>query len=665
MAKGLDRSEGLIPYDPSPSDLKGVMSIGLDRISIEKLDKPITSQSIIDTVSKFGMNYSEVGLHLFRDSKFGKPARKDNLDLLTGYPFYGQGAEGLTNLNSVLSELSSFRDDFMGAMESQNPVMYDMENEDFKKFNIQRRTFPGRHLQPPISLDFKSVVFPEDFWALHKRVIQHYVSASTYFKTGRDAILDGTDAKDTALGSPTFYAGDAYHAARLATLSAYPVPDYSLPPEAYVDKLEHFASTFLPDPSLIYASYLSYRFGATNKAVPLFEPTGLGFQASSTAKFLYPRMRAVWAAAFPLNVIATPLVLRMKSSRQNILGMWHDPQKQSLYIPALQKQGKIAVEIDYSGYDTTISNELMYRTYDELRRAGYAPWEAGFMAELTLRQGAITPSFLGVTDSVSYFRGNVTLMSGLLPTSELGSIISRTIVLYCLGKQRPDLVEAAFKGKFIMAIQSDDVLFTIDKELDIAAFTESAARLGITAKVKLGSTFLKHFLPVGTVTKRAKPFSRNAQQTLGNEDSYDGKPNAISRLGLAARLVGLNGHPLFSRFWPRLFDIYEQHFDYVKEISDKKAWLAGEPTLDHGDLRAIQQYAETASGNSVMTNLVERAAYDPSAAIVVNFLTSKGLPLEFLEADQVSARREYTQALFSHPNEEALHTMLSFARWNT
>jgi len=665
MAKGLDKGAGLIPTNPTLSDLNGVMSVELDNIKLAKLAAPVTSQGIIDTVAKFGMTYSEIGIKLFRETKFGKPARKDNLELIDGYPFYGQGEPGLSNLRQVLSDISSFKDDFMSDMEKSNAVMFDMEDEDFSKFNIQRRTYPGRHLMPPISLDFQAVNYPVDFVQMLSRVVDHYVKANAYQKTGRAAILDGTDAKDTALGSPTFYAGDNFHAARLATLSAMPVPDYSVPAASYLDKLEQFAGTFFPDPSLIYASYLSYRYGATKKPIPLFSHTGLGYSADKTAEFLYPRMRAVWAAPFPINVIATPLVLRMKSSRQNILGMWHDPANQAVYIPKLQSQGKKSYEIDYSGYDTTISNELMYMVYDMLAKKGYAPWEADFMAELTLRQGAITPSFLGVTDSVSYFRHNVTLMSGLLPTSELGSIISRTIVLYCLSKQHPDLVERAFSGNFVILVQSDDVLFTTDKDIDIDQFKASAAKLGIIAKVKAGSTFLKHFLPVGTVSKRSKPFSRNVQQTCGNEDNGNGKPNAIHKLGLGARLIGLNGHPLFSKYWPRLFGIYEAHFDYVKEIEHKKEWLQGTPMLTHGDIRAIQQYAESTSGDSVMTNLLERAAFDPSAAAVIAFLKEKGLALDFLEADQIRARSEYTKALFTPPGPDDLFNLLSFARWNT
>lgn len=662
--KGLDKFEGLIPFDPSLSDLQGVLPIGLHPFKISKLDKPVTSESIIATVQRFGMSHSEIPLRLFRETKFGKPARKDNLDMITGYPFYGQGTDGVKNLIKMMEDISSFVEDFKTALKP-HPELADMEMEDLKKITIQRRSMPGRHLQPPISLDFKQVVFPEDFKALLKRVVSHYVSSSTYLKTGKAAIYDGTDAKDTALGSPTFYVGEAYHAARVATCAAMPVPDYSMPPTTYIERLETMSSTIFPDPSLVYASYLSFRSGATNKAMPLFKPTGLGFIAQSTVESLYPRQRAVWAAPFYLNVLLTPLVLRMKSSRQHILGMWHDPQSEAKYIPLLQKQGKTSVEVDYSGYDTTIANELMYMVYSELAKQNYAPWESSLMAELTLRQGAITPSFYDTTESVSYFKGQVTLMSGLLPTSELGSIISRSIVLYCLSKQFPQIVEQAFSGKFVILIQSDDVLFTTNEKIDLDRFTADAAKLGITAKIKFGSTFLKRFLPLGPVPKLTKPFSRVIQQTIGNEDTYDGKPNAILRLGLAARMINLKHHPLFSKFWPRLFGIFEEHFEFVREIENKKDWLAGDPILTSGDIRAIQQYAETAGGSDTLTNILERAAFDPSAATVVEFLKSKGLDISFLEADQVTARKAYTDAFFSAPKTDSLQTLLSFARWNS
>lgn len=662
--KGIDRSAGRIPSNPKPSDLVNILPCGLDPIKIEALPKPISSDAIIDQVQKLGMSYSELGLHLFKDSKFGKTRALNNEDMITGYPQYGTGQEGVNNLSQVMSDAKSFRDDFYAALQPHE-VLHDMEDEDLKKISILRPVLLGRHLQPPISLDFKHIRLPEDFKSLLKKVIRRYASSSAYTKTGRAAIYEGTDAKETALGSPSFYVGEQYHAARLATMECMPVPDYSKPSIQYIADLERFGGMFLPDPSIIYASYLSYRQGATNKPAPLFTHNGFGYSATHQAYSLYTRQRAVWAAPFYLNVLLTPLVLRMKSSRQHILGMWHDPQSEAKYIPKLQAQGKTSIEVDYSSYDSTISNELMHTVYSELAAIGYSPWESSLMAQLTLQQGAITPSFQGTTESVSYFQGQVTLMSGLLTTSELGSIISITIILYCISKQHPHIVEEWLSGKFIILVQSDDVLFTTDLKFDLDEFSSTAAKLGITAKIKFGSTFLKRFLPVGTITKLAKPMSRNLQQTIGNEDTYDGKPDAILRLGLAARTTGLNGHPLFSKFFPRLFEIYESHFDYVRSISTKKEWLRGECSLNDGDVRAIQQYAESAAGNGLLTNLLERAAFDPSAAIVVNYLKARGLDISFLAADQVAARRAYTDALFTSAKSDSLTQLMSFARWNS
>lgn len=661
--KGLDINEGRIPDDPSPSDVAGLIPSGLEPVKFEKLDKPLTSFSIIDKVEKLGMSYTEQSLIIYRQNKQGVPRRKDNLDMIAGYPQYGQDKTGVNNLISMRQDIIAFRDEFMSAI-SSNPVLVGMEEEDFRKTSILRPRMPGRHLQPPISLDFTHKVIPEDFKILLTRVIKRYISANTYLKTGRAAILDGTDAKDTSLGTPTFYAGEAYHAARVATMQCVPVPDYSRPPGQYIQALENFGASIFPEASMIYASYLSFRQGATNKPMPLFKNMGLGFEATRTATSLYTRQRAVWAAPFYLNVLLTPLVLRMKSSRYNILGMWHDPQSEARYVPKLQKQGKTAFEIDYSSYDTTISNDLMSYVYSELAAQNYSPWEARLMAELTPVQGAITPSFTGAVDTVSYFRNQVTLMSGLLTTSELGSIISISIVLYCLSKQHPQLVEQWLAGSFIVLVQSDDVLFTTDLPIDVEKFKDTATRLGITAKVKEGSTFLKRFLPVGKISKIAKPFSRNVQQTFGNEDDYSGKPDAILRLALASRTFGLDGHPMFTKFFPKLFDIYAAHFDYVKEIDDPDMWKKGICKLSETDIRAIEQYAVSKAGDSVMTNLLERAAFDPSAANVINFLKDRGLDLSFLIADQVSARREYTEALFSVPSPTAMDSMLSFARWN-
>lgn len=665
--KSLDINEGRINTDLTPASLpelkRQLIPSGFDPISIDKLDKPVTSHGIIESVERHGMSYSEQAVVIYRANKQGVPRRIDNQDMIAGYPQYGTGDAGVTNLARTRSDLSNFRSTFFDHI-GNNQVLVASEDEDFKKISILRPRFYGRHLQPPMSPDFKHVVLPEDFKVVATYVVSHYAKMNTYMKKGRAAIAEGTDAKDTSLGSPTFYAGDAYHAARVATCAAMPVPDYSKDPALYIDALENLGSQLLPDPSIVYASYLSFRQGATNKAIPVWKHTGLGFQADYESKSLYTRQRAVWAAPFYLNVLLTPLVLRMKSSRQNILGMWHDPAKQAQYIPRLQKQGKTAIEIDYSGYDTTISNDLMVFFYEKLAYVGYSPWESTLMAKLTPLQGALTPSFTGATDTASYFRHQVTLMSGLLTTSELGSIISISIVLYCLQKQDKSILDRWLQGNFIILVQSDDVLFTTDIKFDADAFAADAAKLGIVAKVKEGSTFLKRILPVGKFNKMAKPFSRNVQQTFGNEDDYSGKPDAILRLAFASRSEGIQGHPAFKQMFNPLLDIYESSFEYMRSPSLDN-WRKGLFTVSSDDVRAIEQYAQSAAGADLLTNLLERAAYDPSAANLINYLKSQGLDLKFLQADQVQARLKYTEALFKDPTPEDTASLLQFCRWNT
>lgn len=71
--KGLDINEGRIPDDPYEDDVKGLIPSGLSPIEFEKLDKPISSFSIIDTVEKLGMSYTEQTLVIYRRNKQGVP----------------------------------------------------------------------------------------------------------------------------------------------------------------------------------------------------------------------------------------------------------------------------------------------------------------------------------------------------------------------------------------------------------------------------------------------------------------------------------------------------------------------------------------------------------------------------------------------------------------
>lgn len=637
----------------------GLIPITLDPIKVDKLESPLTSSAIIDKVRKFGMGYQEIPLPLFRASKFGKARRVDSLDLINGYPQYGTDVKGKDNLISMRHDIIHFRSAFM---KDCPEYLYDMEDEDFRKTSILRTTFTGRHLQPPVDPDITRISFPEDLMVMLRRVCAHYHRVATYTKSGREAILDGTDAKDTALGPPSFSAGEDYHARRLITLKACPPPDYAEPPSTYVERIKQWGSTLFSIPEIVYASYLSFRQGATIKPIPLWYQSGFGYTATHSSTSLYTRQRAVWAAPFWLNVILTPLVLRFKSSRKAILGMWHDPEAQSKYVPKLQAQGSISIEVDYSAYDTTIRNSLMVRAYMILAELGYSSWEAELIALLTHESCAVTPSFVGDPGAVAVWSNEAGLMSGLLPTSEIGSLLSITFVLTALQRQQPAWVEKWFSGDFTILVQSDDVLTTLPSQIDLEAFSRAFDSFGIKAKVKEGSTFLKVFLPVGKVKNMAKPFSRNVQQTYGNEDTYDGKPPAILRLALSARTMLLPGHPLFASKFPELFDIYAAHFDYVKEL-DRSQWLKGDFTLSSTDLRAIEQYAQSLAGSVALINILERAKFDPSAASILRYLTAQGIDLSFLEADQVTARREYTHALFDSPTNADHQQLIAICKW--
>jgi len=663
MRKSFNRLQGLAGYIPTADQLKQLIPVGLGPIKVTSI-KPISTSDILAKLRNKGMLVKELAFPLFRSSKSGKPPRLDNEDLVVGWPQYGTGAAGVESLVSTWSDTKSLASDLSKALKPLE-LFDSMESDDLEKLTILRRTPVGQNIQTPMDPDQPNVVFPKDFVVILKQVIKKAASVTSYRKVGQSGILDGIDAKDTALGSPTFYAGEAYHAARLATLAAVPVPDYKLAPDKYLDALEHWAGAFMPDPSLVYASYLSYRFGPTTKPTPLWVP-GIGqYSATHEATSLYPRRRAVWAAAQYINVILTPLVLALKSSRKNIPGLWHDPMSQSSYISKMQKQGSNAYEVDYSSYDLTLQNRLLVFIFDELADNGVAPWEARFCARLLERMGAIVPSFSGANQTVTYFQHMVTLLSGLLPTSESGSLISTALVLFGLSRQIPDITSKWLSGSWVMALQSDDVTFALNIAVDKERFKETLSEVGIKAKIKDGSTFLKRILPIGQVKVGTKMFSRNLQQTVANEDSYDGKPTAILRLGLAARCDGLQTHPLFSKFFPRMFDMYREHFDYVKEIEKPQQWLRGSFELNKLDMRSIEAYATGLAGSTYLSNLLERSSYDPAAAALISFLTSHGQKIDFLEADQRKARAAYTQALFSPPSSRATQDMLVFARWRS
>ena len=652
----------------TPNYLSSLIPVTVrEPIYLTRLSEPMTATQLIDMAKKKGMNVNEVPLRLFPPSKMGKPRRLDNTDLVSGYPFYGQGLKAVQNLVQARSSLQLLATFTMERLEGLNATLADMDFEDMRKLSVLRTTYFGRHLKPPISPDTQTnQVYPPDFLEILEKVLTLYSRAAPHVPPPVEAMLEGTDAVGTALGAPTF-AGDEqlYHIYRVMTMAALPVPDFNRDGAEWLDAVEQMFAPIMGDGRYAYAAYLSYRQGAKVADIPLWTPSGSGFTASYTSKGMYSFMRGVYPGAYFINVALTGLYKWMNGARNNMIGMSHSPEKASVYLPLLQSQGKNPWEGDFSNYDMTITSKLMITMCDILIRRKIRIWESTLLRAYLERIVVLTPSFHGNPDTATSFDNFVTLLSGVLLTSEIGSVLSLALNLYAINRQDRSWVEAYFANKKVMLIQSDDAAFTTSFPLKQEQYAADMLELGIVIKLKPGSTFLKKILPllpgIFDGKKETKPFSRIYQQTYGNEDNYDGKPDAIFRLGLSARCDGIQNHPLFSSVWPKVIDWLWDHYPYTRTL-DRAQWLKGRFPLAEGDDAAILAYASKA-GRHYMINLMERAAYDPSAAAVLAQLSALDLPLGQYRADQIRDRREVVNALMTPPTSKSFNDLLTICKW--
>lgn len=667
------RSYDLIDNSLPEKDVAKLVPVGLLPIKITALETPRTSFDLLKDAQKYGFREFNLSFKLYGRGKIGTPRRLDNSELIVGYPMYGADAEPtdirVQRLKVKREEIISATKDLETIESSIDPLLWDEESDDALKFNIQRTRRFGRHLSLPFSNNLLTLnSYPRSFLELLSYVCAYIVKSTDKILPSRsECILSQTDAIETAPGAPLFAPGDEiYHLKRLASLSITPVPTYDKPAHEYLSAVYNMGNQIgLPNSAMTWASYLSFRQGAKRKPQTLWFENGSNFLSTFEAESMESNQRLVFPGAFPLNLLQGPPIYMMKLFRRRKLGMFHTPELQSRYIDSLKKQGNVCYVSDFSNYDMTVSNYLMRYVCKALGNSKFK-WEFDLFDAYLRNTGVIYPSYYGSSDpmSVTFLQGPVSLLSGWLGTSELGSIISLAVNLWALSLQIPDIVSQWVSGKFVILIQSDDVLFTLPKAIDEERFTADVAKLHIDTKLKLGTMFLKRMLPLGYLSSQkgqGRPISRIIQNTFGNEESYSDKIDAIIRLGLVARCEGLQFNPAWDKYKP-IFTGLLEGIDIFEPIIGN--YDEGLGALSSADIAAIQEFSSN-EGSAWVTKLLNRADSDPAAAALIAQLSQVGFNFDPLKETLLDQRREYYKALLKIPDNDDFKNFHSFASWAT
>lgn len=653
------------------SSVKKLIPTGLKEIEITELEKPQFSEDLLFSAKKYGFDIYDVPFPIYSKGKVGTPRAENNKELPNGYPMYGADSLPLDirldRMKVTRNKIIEFNKNFLHKAENFDERLRVEEEGDANKFTFQRTRRFGRHLSLPYSQNLQQFKgYSKEFLMILKAVCKHYIDGTKgLLPTRKEAILSQEDAIETAPGAPLFASGDEdYHLKRMAALLVMPVPDYKEYPLSYLNKVYDMGSSIgMPHRSMTLAPYLSFRQGAKVKPQLLWYNNGFNYAARYEATSMESNQRLVFPGPFVLNIIMSPAVYLMKLFRKRKLGMYHNPLLASKYIEKLRKQGSICYVSDFSNYDMTISNWLLRFVCNELANSEYS-WEFKFFSEYLDDTGVVYPSYHASAppSEVTFLKGPVSLLSGWLLTSELGSIISVAINLFALWKQIPSILTDWVTGKFIILVQSDDVLFTLPKEIDEEQFTKDVATLGVDTKLMQGTTFLKKMLPLGYLAKQPGParlISRLVQQTFGNEDNYSGKPDAIVRLGLVARSEDLKNNPIWKNVKPEFQDMLR-----ISEIYDPiiDSFDNGLQALSQEDIATIQEYGST-SGLPWFSQLMTRADSDPSAAGLIASMSKLGINFTNVEETLKAQREQYYNALMTANASKYLDGFLEFAPW--
>lgn len=666
------RDQETTRYLSHSSPMEGIKSLipALVGEDITTENSPYSASSISSYIASKGGRMGVSTLSRYARN-FSNQATRDlsNSDIIRGKePLYSS----VSHFKEIYDAVVSLRADMISEYRDRSDLLAVGEMEDLPKITVQQWKPHYWWVTSPISTTYQPGVAPA-LERMLKFVLDVYydrLKKSQYGailgKPTEELILEDFDPKSTMTGAPFFAAGDQSQVARTLMLKI-------LDPQTLVGTGVDGWSRCLEAMSAIRINHVhgnspcvSTRMGPLKKPVPLWFTAGTVPLSKWSATGLYNRTRFVFPAPYHINFLLSPLYVQLSAARKSILGLWHDPESADQYVAALRKRPN-CYAVDFSGMDTSMSVELVTTMFQLLSARGFNKWSSDFGAAMYPTVDILMPSIIGEARNASALHGAKPWASGYKLTSEFDTWYGLAVVLAALDTVIPDASRKWASGEMTIAELGDDVIFTTDKPMDVEAFSAAASVLGATLEVKRDAMFLKQLLPLDpAIPHRTRSFARALQQIFFNEDRYSGtkggtRPDAILRLGLAARCTLLKHHPDFGKWMPKLLSIINK-LEYMKSatpefisrLGDDNPWISQEDVLDVISFSAL---------NPNFVEEIEADAYSPSAAYFAEILKSYGVSSMY-EAENTVIRAEYLKALQSRPTEEDVSLAIAMTRPN-
>lgn len=539
------------------------------------------------------------------------------------------------SLNTALSDY---------AQSISDPAEREGELDIVSKFSIQRRFSPtwfvtDQRPGPPVNLSPK---FRKALSLVAGLFARKADELGLLKMNPLDLAMRRFDPLDTNAGWPLF-SSDPADFVHVANAFASNTNGGWWTPSGFFTKVDQLNAELGLVPELSLATAVSRRAGPTQKTVHVHEAAGGFARISSATKGFYTRGRLVYMVSRLLNDAISPLSVQVKEARVAVLGLGHDNESRQLYLKKLanlKEQGYFITESDFSGYDTSIREEIRLAVYEELRKAGFHRASIDILAAFDTERGVITPSWYAPTPGVaSVYFGKTGLKSGMVETTNIGSFVAVAAMLIALDDQNQFNINAAKPGDDLpfMLELGDDVLLPTKVKLDEAKFAKSCAELGLKAKYIVGDRFLmRHIKPPVDYPVT----SRIIQQTYFNEESYDHPGQLV--LGLASRVEG--------KLMPHQESFLKKHLlEYFSgSLADMPTWEDIRKPEVISKRRDVLSFLRSAKGEAWLTSLQAKAAYIPAAAAMLSYMTRLGINTNTNFA--IAHRMALYKVMLSKPN---------------
>lgn len=475
------------------------------------------------------------------------------------------------------------------------------EEEHFRRLGPQHGYPPG-YFRPPESP--KRVKLPAWYRQFMRAMLRLYLNPDDprVTKIPAPAVVI-----DTSAGWPGFQPGIG---AKLLSATFWePGRPFS---ESLHAAREWSAANGLPPVAALFNAY-GTRTGTLAKRVRIYEAVANGFTSNREELSTTCRRRQIYMAPIPSFLALRTYTRCAKATRKYVLpGAWHQGDSDVTMMLRGERLPGVWVEIDISGYDTSIPRDYALELAEanaearpELAQAGYDYAEIDDL-------GTIFPDPAG-TGRSNRLAAAITreglMSSGILPTAEHGNKYHFPVVLEVARRHgHVDPITDWLTGRLVFLIQGDDLLIRLQNPQP-EVIAEVYKEAGLTAKIVRSNRFLMRFrfgardFPVG---------GRIVQQTAFNEHERTGPHGlAFAVMGLAARWGASGPHESIAETVREAISLTSLGKLGIVDGPTAMSWIGGQ-----GAERVARAMA-SAQGSAWYELHLRDAEYSPTSAALV------------------------------------------------